>query len=384
MTTIKYTDFCRDIAGILRYANDKNMPVITEAIGTVSKYAHQLSECDSEPDTDENVQAIVKAINHFESTDEPTAEDKAAKPTNEPAGTDSDAEPEELVEAEKAYRFNRKLIGAVVNGNHYSESIIRKTDLQDGDMVRVKYGSSYRPEFELVSRGDPEQAEPIVRKRVIAEEDPTIGLVARKEYNGELLTHDDAPVTIRLNYKDSIKNSVQDGDIVDIAYYADRGPAEARVSWVYRDSDLDTQTAETRKPHSAYVESTDKSPKIITPKLDFDLSNKTVLMAGYSAHRAEVDDVIKAHHGKLLVYDGEASGKGIESDLITAVKHADIVIVMLHSVSHETANKAIANAKSFDKMVATSNINSPLSLEEAIQRALNREPIYQQTSHIVE
>ncbi|MFT8909613.1 MAG: hypothetical protein ABF908_12290 [Lentilactobacillus diolivorans] len=68
---------------------------------------------------------------------------------------------------------------------------------------------------------------------------------------------------------------------------------------------------------------------------------------------------------------------------LMAVKHADMVIVMLHSVSHETANQAITNAKDLEKMMATSNINSSLSIENAILRALNRESIYQQVSHIV-
>ncbi|MCI1923822.1 MAG: DUF2325 domain-containing protein [Lentilactobacillus buchneri] len=375
----------RDIAKILQYADEKNMPLITDAIGTISKYAHLASSVENEDDSSEkSVQKIVEAINKPQSTDDQqlvTTEDQKAD--HDTADTAAD-KPEETAADDKTYRFDRKLIGAVVNGVHYSEAVVRKTDLKDGDIVKLKYSHSYQPEIELVERKATTGEDPIVRETVIAEDDPNLGLVATKTYDGAPLLHDDAPVTIRLNYKDSSRNKVQDGDIIDIAYYRDRGPAEARVVWVYRSSDTDEPLKTTPKPHSAYVDQSVKAPRTVEPKLDFDLKNKIVLMAGYSAHRSEVEAVIKAHHGKLIVFDGEASGKGIESDLLTAVKHADIVIVMLHSVSHETANKAIANAKNFDKLVATSNINSPLSIEAAILRALNREPIYQQSSHIVE
>ncbi|EEI71808.1 DUF2325 domain-containing protein [Lentilactobacillus hilgardii] len=386
MAAKTYLDYCRDVAKILQYADKENMPLITDAIGIISKYAHLASSVENKDDSDseKSVQKIVDAINKPQS-------DKEQQPAgDENQKTDKDTidkvvdKPEETAADDKTYRFDRKLIGAVVNGIHYSETVIRKTDLKDGDIVKLKYSHSYQPEIELVARQASTGEDPIVRKTVIAEDDPNLGLVAKKAYDGTPLLHDDAPVTIRLNYKDSSRNKVQDGDIIDIAYYRDRGPAEARVAWVYRSSDTDEPLKTAPKPHSAYVDQSDKTPRIVEPKLDFDLKNKTVLMAGYSAHRSEVDDVIKAHHGKLIVFDGEASGKGIESDLLTAVKHADIVIVMLHSVSHETANKAITNAKNFDKLVATSNINSPLSIEAAILRALNREPIYQQSSHIVE
>lgn len=84
------------------------------------------------------------------------------------------------------------------------------------------------------------------------------------------------------------------------------------------------------------------------------------------------------------MYDEKVSGKGMEGNLLTAVKHADIVIVMLNSVSHNTANKAISNARDMNKFVATTNTNSPLAIEEAIDRAMKREPIYMPTSHVIE
>ena len=116
-----------------------------------------------------------------------------------------------------------------------------------------------------------------------------------------------------------------------------------------------------------------------------DLTNKKVLMCGYGSHRAVAQEVVDAHHGKeLLMYDEKVSGKGMAGSLLTAVKHADIVIVMLNSVSHHTANQAISIARDQNKLVSATNTNSPLAIEEAIDRAMKREPIYLPTSHVIE
>lgn len=74
----------------------------------------------------------------------------------------------------------------------------------------------------------------------------------------------------------------------------------------------------------------------------------------------------------------------MSGNLLNAIKHADIVIVMLNSVSHHTANQAISAARDQNKYVAATNTNSPLAIEDAIDRAMKREPIYMPTSHVIE
>lgn len=384
MSKINYQEYCNDISQLLKYADNDNLSAITAAVSKISKYAHALSEVDADKSEETAKPTDQADLKSTAPTDQKSPSSTTTNDQTETSKVDQSAEP--VNNADMTYRFQRKLVGAQVGIYHYGESLVRKMNFQDGDMVKIKDGDAFPPELELVLRNESVAPAKIVRKTVIAESDGFGGLVAKRTYDGEPILKDDEPVTMRLNISDVERNNVQPDDIVEVAYYVDRGPEDVRVPWVYRIGDQTEAlaTESTPKPHRAYVDHKTKPADVFTPKIDFDLTNKTVLMAGYSAHRTEVEEVVKAHHGKLIVFDHAASGKGIESDLLTAVKHADVVIVMLHSVSHETANKAIANARSFNKMVATSNINSPLSIEEAIKRALNREPIYQQSSHVVE
>lgn len=359
MTAINYQAYFSDINQLLKYANEHYLPAITAAVSQFSEYDQALSEADRN-----------RRGGQFE-------KDKLTIEGNTIVTPD--------LRVGRTYRFKRQLVGAQVGSYHYGESLVRRMSLRDGDIVKFKSGNQVPPELELIQRNELDDSRKIVRKKVIVERHQQGELVVRRLHDGKPILEGGKPVTIRLNPNDVRRDNVQVNDVIEVAYYVDQGSGQARISWIYRNENNQTVKPEP-KPHSAYTTHKAKSTDVFTPKIAFDLTDKTVLMAGYAAHRKEAAALVKAHHGKLIVFDHTSSGKGkgIESNLATAVKHADIVIVMLHAVSHETANKAIAHAKDFHKLVATSNINSPLSIEDAIKRALNREPVYQQSSHVVE
>ncbi|WP_268913512.1 DUF2325 domain-containing protein [Lentilactobacillus sp. SPB1-3] len=130
---------------------------------------------------------------------------------------------------------------------------------------------------------------------------------------------------------------------------------------------------------------TDGNLKKFKPTTGYDLNGKRVLMAGYGDHKAVAEEVVLAHNGnELCLYDEKTRGKGIQTNLSKAITHADIVLIMLNSVSHNTANHAISIAREQHKLVAATNMNSPLAIEQAISRAINHQPIYVPSHHIVE
>lgn len=132
MAAKTYLDYCRDVAKILQYADKENMPLITDAIGIISKYAHLASSVENKDDSEKSVQKIVDAINKPQSAeDQQPAADEDQKTDHDTIDKVAD-KTEETAADDKTYRFDRKLIGAVVNGIHYSETVIRKTDLKDG------------------------------------------------------------------------------------------------------------------------------------------------------------------------------------------------------------------------------------------------------------
>ncbi|AQW20736.1 hypothetical protein PL11_001790 [Lentilactobacillus curieae] len=142
---------------------------------------------------------------------------------------------------------------------------------------------------------------------------------------------------------------------------------------------------ESHTNHSTNGRKNDGKTKLFKPTMDYDLSGKKVLMAGYGDHKAVAEQVVDAHNvDELCLYDEKTRGKGIQTNLNKAIKHADVVLVMLNSISHNTANQAISIAREQKKLVAATNVNSPLAIEQAISRALNHQPIYVPSHHVVE
>lgn len=289
------------------------------------------------------------------------------------------------------YKVERKLIGAKIGPQYYSESMVRKLGLHGGDMVtltpdpaKFHHYNGRLPQVSIVDV-NPNPEETIVREKVIVDKDDDGNFVAKYQYNHEPILVDGEPSTIKLNEDDAKKNHIEVGDLIELAYYTPNEHNEARITWKYDTVDDEPATPAVKKPHSAYTGKAEAKAKEFTPNMDYDLTNKKVLMCGYGNHRATAQEVVDAHHAKeLLMYDEKVSGKGMAGDLLTAIKHADVVIVMLNSVSHHTANQAISNARDQNKLVSATNINSPLAIEEAIDRALKREPIYMPASHVID
>lgn len=386
MSKLKSNTYCADIENILKHVNDDNFELATKSIETISKYAHELSADDetSTPEVSKQTQPASEEV------PKPAEESKPAEELFKVISTKARPTSKKASRPQNKYKVERKLIGASIGPQYYSESMVRKLGIHGGDMAvlnpdpaNYKNYTGRLPQVTIVDvSADPEPN--IVREKAIVESAEDGTLVAKYDYNHEPLLMHGEPTTIKLDEDDVRRNHVSEGDLIELAYYTSNESNEARVTWKYDTDEPETDDTIT-KPHSAYVEKGDTKVKAFQPNMDYDLTNKKVLMCGYGSHRSVAQEVIDAHHGKeLLMYDEKVSGKGMEGNLLTAVKHADIVIVMLNSVSHNTANKAISNARDMNKFVATTNTNSPLAIEEAIDRAMKREPIYMPTSHVIE
>lgn len=385
MSHLKSNTYCEDIENILKHVNDDNFELATKAIETISKYAHQLS-ADEQVDspevskpTEPAAKEVSKPADKSESGDDlfKVISTKARQPSKKAAAPIN------------KYKVERKLIGAKVGPQYYSESMVRKYGMHGGDMVSMDPDPSrfkhYHGRLPFVTIVDvSEDPEPnIVREKVIVDSEEDGTLVAKYQYNHEPLLVDGEPAKIKLNPTDVERNHVGVGDIIEVAYYKSDGADQARVSWKY-DTEAD-EPKDVTKPHSAYLNKAENKAKQFQPNIEYDLTNKKVLMCGYGNHRSVAQEVVDAHHGKeLLMFDEKVSGKGMSGNLLNAIKHADIVIVMLNSVSHHTANQAISAVRDQNKYVAATNTNSPLAIEDAIDRAMKREPIYMPTSHVIE
>lgn len=402
MVKIKADTYCEDIRNILNHVNEDNFELATQAIATISKYAHELTE-DEQASQTEVKKSEKKPAESAETTKAVTEKAVPEKTVTEAAASEAADDLFKIISTKarhtekkasspaNKYKVGRKLIGAKIGPQYYSESMVRKLGLHGGDMVTLtpdpsmhRYYHGKLPQVSIVDV-NPVSDQNIVREKAIVDKDDDDHFVAKYQYNHEPILVDGEPSTIKLNDDDAHKNHIEVGDIIELAYYTPNEHNEARVTWKYDILADEPAPTEVKKPHAAYSEKTERKIKAFQPNMEYDLTNKKVLMCGYGNHRSIAQEVVDAHHAKeLLMYDEKVSGKGMAGNLLTAIKHADIVIVMLNSISHHTANQAISIARDQNKLVSATNTNSPLAIEEAIDRALKREPIYMPASHVIE
>lgn len=401
MVKIKADTYCEDIRNILNHVNEDNFELATQAIATISKYAHELTEDDqaSQPAVKETEKQPAESA---ETTKAVTEKAVPEKTVTEAAASEAADDLFKIISTKarhtekkasspaNKYKVERKLIGAKIGPQYYSESMVRKLGLHGGDMVTLnpdpsmhRYYHGRLPQVSIVDV-NPVSDQNIVREKAIVDQNDDGEFIAKYQYNHEPILVDGEPSTIKLNEDDAHKNHIEVGDIIELAYYTPNEHNEARVTWKYDLLDDEPMAPTVKKP-KATPEKADKKIKAFQPNMEYDLTNKKVLMCGYGNHRSIAQEVVDAHHAKeLLMYDEKVSGKGMAGNLLTAIKHADIVIVMLNSISHHTANQAISIARDQNKLVSATNTNSPLAIEEAIDRAIKREPIYMPASHVIE
>ncbi|WP_085523601.1 DUF2325 domain-containing protein [Tuberibacillus sp. Marseille-P3662] len=277
------------------------------------------------------------------------------------------------MEEEPVYSFERKLKGGYLPDidAYVPETIVRSLDLKDGDQVKatekgLDHKQRLRYHYELAQKGkgqnDPNRCE---IKYCIVEKDQNLW-VCQKNLAGENIRIDDMPFTIRIRESEVQEFRLAEGDIVDVAYYANN-PVNSRVNWKH---EIEDEIYHTPLPSSVYK---DKSSSIKAVEEHPDLKRKTITLIGCIDRQT----IYKDHLTQLGAVVQGLDGTEDEQRVSSMIVRADLVLIIIPAVSHRGSGVAKKHCKANDIPFAT--VES-IGTTTVVNRALNlaRELKYEQ------
>lgn len=354
--------------------------------------------------------------------DEPTkesAENEADTEQVSPTRSEPETEPSfaELLDQSSVfdldpgeYVVQRRLTGAQLLDAYgqqaffISEKMIRMLNLQDGDIVTADgepYQSLSKAYIKRVTGHLDLDYDPIevFRQAVVESEDGE--LVVTHNIYGKRLKVKGSKVTYHVK-DDRIQFMVQEGDIVDLAWYAndDNAQDSMTIRWVYPLED-DNQPAEKAPKQKSTEKKPAKKEKMRlalglskqifgsmqqgaqdAKKLKVDLKGQKVGIAIGNGQNGEIlKATVKACNGDpRLINAFTGKSKKIEK----AVKNLDMVIMIKSYANHPSSWSLAKACKKYGVKFAVSNKMSTQSFCRALYRAENNLPSDEQSGQEIE
>lgn len=388
----------------------------------------QTVEPAEEPKADDTVQTQDKPAENPKDTDTDHAKDEPAEKSSKneadsepasPTHPQSETEPlfAELLDQSSVFDLNqgeyvvqRRLTGAQLLDAYgqqaffINEKMIQMLKLQDGDIVVADgepYQSLTKPYIKRVVDHLDLEYNPIevFRQAVVEKKDGE--LVVTHNIYGKRLKVNGSKVTYHVK-DDRIQFMVQEGDIVDLAWYAndDNAQDNMTIRWVYPLED-DNQPAEKAPKQKTAEKKPAKKEKMHlalglskqifgsmqqgaqdAKKLKVDLKGQKVGIAIGNGQNGEIlKATVKACNGDpRLINAFTGKSKKIEK----AVKNLDMVIMIKSYANHPTSWSLAKACKKYGVKFAVSNKMSTQSFCRALYRAENNLPSDEQSGQEIE
>lgn len=242
------------------------------------------------------------------------------------------------------YIFERKLYGGRIsnldNGYTISERIVRSQGIRHGDMLVIsastKIGEKGITRYSFDIAESNYVAEPPNRVQInmcVVEKDDSIGLIVRRSVNSEISING-SPYTFIISERDIANNNLQEGDIVDIAFY-ETNLETLKVIWKYetksQQQSIATSNKRPKKTRTDYDESERSIP------IDHNLFiDKTITIIGAEYFRLTYQRVFD----RLNINMNHLTGDEGKIRLEKFIKKSDVVIVIIEYVSHNASYTA--------------------------------------------
>lgn len=379
-----------------------------------------------------------KAADTVQTEDKPAEEPKAAdmvnadnEPVEESAENETDteqvlptrSEPEtelsfaELLDQSSVFDLNpgeyvvqRRLTGAQLLDTYgqqaffISEKMVRMLNLQDGDIVTADgepYQSLSKAYIKRVTGHLDLDYDPIEVFRQAVVESKDGELVVTHNIYGKRLKVNGSKVTYHVK-DDRIQFMVQEGDIVDLAWYAndDNAQDSMTIRWVYPLED-DNQPAEKAPKQKSVEKKPAKKEKMHlalglskqifgsmqqgaqdAKKLKVDLKGQKVGIAIGNGQNGEIlKATVKACNGDPRLINAFA---GKSKKIEKAVKNLDMVIMIKSYANHPSSWSLAKACKKYGVKFAVSNKMSTQSFCRALYRAENNLPSDEQSGQEIE
>ncbi|MFR0597367.1 DUF2325 domain-containing protein [Limosilactobacillus mucosae] len=308
------------------------------------------------------------------------------------------------------YVVQRRLTGAQLLDAYgqqaffINEKMVQMLKLQDGDIVVADgepYQSLTKPYIKRVVDHLDLEYNPIevFRQAVVEKKDGE--LVVTHNIYGKRLKVNGSKVTYHVK-DDRIQFMVQEGDIVDLAWYAndDNAQDNMTIRWVYPLEDESQPAEKAEKPKSAEKKPAKKEKKHLAlglskqifgsmqqgaqdaKKLKVDLKGQKVGIAIGNGQNGEIlKATVKACNGDPRLINAFA---GKSKKIEKAVKNLDMVIMIKSYANHPSSWSLAKACKKFGVKFAVSNKMSTQSFCRALYRAENNLPSDEQSGQEIE
>lgn len=285
-----------------------------------------------------------------------------------------------------------------------SERMVRMLNLQDGDIVTADgepYQSLSKAYIKRVTGHLDLDYDPIEVFRQAVVESKDGELVVTHNIYGKRLKVNGSKVTYHVK-DDRIQFMVQEGDIVDLAWYAndDNAQDSMTIRWVYPLED-DNQPAEKAPKQKSVEKKPAKKEKMHlalglskqifgsmqqgaqdAKKLKVDLKGQKVGIAIGNGQNGEIlKATVKACNGDPRLINAFA---GKSKKIEKAVKNLDMVIMIKSYANHPSSWSLAKACKKFGVKFAVSNKMSTQSFCRALYRAENNLPSDEQSGQEIE
>lgn len=350
---------------------------------------------------------------------EESAENEADTEQVSPTRSEPETEPSfaELLDQLSVFDLNpgeyvvqRRLTGAQLLDAYgqqaffISEKMIRMLNLQDGDIVTADgepYQSLSKAYIKRVTGHLDLDYDPIEVFRQAVVENKDGELVVTHNIYGKRLKVNGSKVTYHVK-DDRIQFMVQDGDIVDLAWYAndDNAQDSMTIRWVYPLED-DNQPVEKAPKQKSVEKKPAKKEKMHlalglskqifgsmqqgaqdAKKLKVDLKGQKVGIAIGNGQNGEIlKATVKACNGDPRLINAFA---GKSKKIEKAVKNLDMVIMIKSYANHPSSWSLAKACKKYGVKFAVSNKMSSQSFCRALYRAENNLPSDEQSGQEIE
>lgn len=350
---------------------------------------------------------------------EESAENEADTEQVSPTRSEPETEPSfaELLDQSSVFDLNpgeyvvqRRLTGAQLLDAYgqqaffISEKMIRMLNLQDGDIVTADgepYQSLSKAYIKRVTGHLDLDYDPIEVFRQAVVESKDGELVVTHNIYGKRLKVNGSKVTYHVK-DDRIQFMVQEGDIVDLAWYAndDNAQDSMTIRWVYPLEDNNQPVEKAPKQKSAEKKPAKKEKMHLAlglskqifgsmqqgaqdaKKLKVDLGGQKVGIAIGNGQNGEIlKATVKACNGDPRLINAFA---GKSKKIEKAVKNLDMVIMIKSYANHPSSWSLAKACKKYGVKFAVSNKMSTQSFCRALYRAENNLPSDEQSGQEIE
>lgn len=290
--------------------------------------------------------------------------------------SDQPAEPTEAeLAAENRYVVHRKLSGAMINRQYYSERVLHALpyELEDGDVVELgeRHGTGLAPiikKLKIQHGGRPIQ---VLRRAPLHEVAGTKMFQITETQNGDSPLDAEEGATLLIDPKRYGKLGLHAGMPIDFAYYDHghgmRDAASGTLRWAYEGETVNESHDQTKPTTTAKPAHQPTTTKPVDPH--FDLHQRKVLIISAKPKQwGQLREVMADHHGVFYGLDASRPQNVTSSKIKQALRQVDAAIVCEDGVDGKAVKLAARHATKYEVAFE----KAPSSDQHHVEHALGR------------